>query len=111
MAFGRRTEAPGRGSGIAARLTALFGFVAAMWMVWLLDWIVPGAWSVAGHGVIPRHLSGLQGIPAAPFIHATFDHLVSNTIPFLVLGALVLLRGVGELVFVFIIAALSAGLG
>jgi membrane associated rhomboid family serine protease len=64
-----------------------------------------------GHGIVPRTWYGLQGILSAPLIHASLAHLVANTVPFLILGALVLLQGVFELVFVVVTTALVAGAG
>ena len=43
------------------------------------------------YGVIPRRIVGLVGIPAMPFLHANFQHLLTNTIPLVVL--LILLAG------------------
>ena len=70
------------------RASVLLLFVGAMWFVRLLDVLTPGAGSAAGVGVVPRTLGGLEGILVAPFIHANFDHLLANTVPLLVLGAL-----------------------
>lgn len=40
-------------------------------------------------GVYPRKASGLLGILTSPFIHADYAHLLSNSVPFLVLGTIV----------------------
>src|ERR1700712_1381973 len=45
------------------------------------------------HGIEPRSGEGLPGIFLAPFLHASWGHLVSNSIPFFVLGLVVLLEG------------------
>jgi membrane associated rhomboid family serine protease len=37
-------------------------------------------------GILPRDLYGIFGIITAPFVHASFSHLISNTIPLIVLG-------------------------
>lgn len=58
-------------------------FVAALWAVFFLDWIVPG--DFASWGVVPRSLSGLIGIPCSPFIHDGMGHLISNSIPLIIL--------------------------
>lgn len=100
-----------RAGSIRTRVLTLFGVVAVMWFIWFLDAIVPGTVSVAGYGIIPRRSFGLQGIPVAPFIHQDLDHLLANTVPFLILGALVMLRGVVEFVFVVIVATFTAGAG
>ena len=96
---------------IKARATTLGGFLGAMWFVRVLDVLMPGYGSAAGHGVVPRTWDGLEGIPVAPFIHADFEHLVANTLPLLILGGLVLLRGVREFLFVVGTSALIGGVG
>jgi len=93
------------------RAATLGAAVGSLWLVRLIDFLMPGAGSAVGHGIVPRTWYGLAGIPAAPFIHAGLAHLVANTIPLLILGALVLLRGVVELLFVVVVTALGAGLG
>jgi membrane associated rhomboid family serine protease len=45
------------------------------------------------HAIEPRSGEGLVGIFLAPFLHANWAHLASNTIPFFVLGLVVLLDG------------------
>lgn len=44
-------------------------------------------------GIQPRTLWGLIGIPLSPFLHKDFLHLMANTLPFFILGYLVLLSG------------------
>jgi membrane associated rhomboid family serine protease len=34
------------------------------------------------YGIFPRRASGLIGIIASPFIHANFNHLINNSLPF-----------------------------
>jgi membrane associated rhomboid family serine protease len=34
------------------------------------------------YGIFPRKISGLFGIIASPFIHANFNHLINNSVPF-----------------------------
>lgn len=36
-------------------------------------------------GILPLHLKGLPGIFLSPFIHASYSHLLSNSVPFLIL--------------------------
>lgn len=36
-------------------------------------------------GILPLQPKGLPGILFSPFIHASYDHLISNSIPFLIL--------------------------
>ncbi len=63
-------------------------FVGAIWAVYFVSLAYPG---LDQYGVIPRRAGGLVGIAAMPFLHANLHHLVSNTIPLIVL--LILLAG------------------
>jgi membrane associated rhomboid family serine protease len=63
-------------------------FVGAMWGVFLVSLALP---SLDSYGVVPRTLVGLVGIPAMPFLHADLHHIVSNTLPLIIL--LMLLAG------------------
>ena len=93
------------------RVTVLLIFVGLMWFVWLLDLLTPWSRSAAGMGIVPRTWDGLDGIVVAPFIHGNLDHLISNSLPILILGGLILLRGVAEFGFVVLVSGLIAGLG
>lgn len=96
---------------VRRRAFVLFGFVGTMWLVRIADTLRADGSSIAGNGIIPREPSSLAGILTAPFIHANWPHLIANTGPLLVLGALVLLGGTGEFLFVTFVCALSAGAG
>jgi len=63
------------------------------------------------YGIQPRSAIGLRNILFAPLLHKGFDHLLANTVPFLVLGWFVLLRGVNKFILVSLICALVSGLG
>jgi len=82
-----------------------------MWLVYVLDLVLPGGGSALGHGIVPRTVIGLEGIPVAPWIHGSIQHLAANTIPFLILGGLVLLRGIAEFIIVLLTCTIVAGLG
>ena len=94
-----------------ARAIVLAMFTAVMWLVRGIDSFLPHGFSSAGMGIVPRTWGGLHNIPIAPFIHGDFDQLLSNTIPFVVLGALILARGVIEFVFVFLVTTFVSGFG
>jgi len=70
---------------VRAELHGVLLFVGTIWAVFLLSLVFP---SIDSLGVVPRTLVGLVGIPAMPFLHANFHHLLSNTAPLLVLLAL-----------------------
>ena len=87
----------------------IFGSLAAMWVVEIINGFIGHRLSL--WGILPRTTPGLIGIPLSPFLHGSFNHVLSNTIPFLVLGGLVGLRGGQKLVGIslFIIVAGGAG--
>jgi membrane associated rhomboid family serine protease len=96
---------------LKARAIVLAVLIAVMWLVRGIDSFLPRGYSAAGMGIVPRTWAGLHNIPIAPFIHADFDHLISNTIPFAILGALILARGVIEFVFVLLVTTFVSGFG
>jgi membrane associated rhomboid family serine protease len=73
---------------IREEIHGVLAFVGTIWAVYLVSLFLP---AVDQFGVVPRYLRGLVGIPAMPFLHANLHHLMSNTIPLVVL--LVLLAG------------------
>ena len=82
---------------------------ALMWVLEIGDQILPG--SLDSDGIRPRSVDGLGGIVAAPFLHAGFGHLISNTVPFLAMGAVIALNGLKRVLAVTAIVALVSGFG
>ncbi|MFB9432488.1 rhomboid family intramembrane serine protease [Streptoalloteichus tenebrarius] len=62
-------------------------------------------------GIQPLEVSGLDGVLFAPLLHAGWDHLAANTLPFLVLGFLAMSGGLGQFVAVTAVVWLVGGLG
>lgn len=58
-------------------------FVLTIWMVYWLE--IRFHFDFDKNGILPRTLSGLQGILFSPFIHADLLHLYNNSLPLLVL--------------------------
>jgi membrane associated rhomboid family serine protease len=90
-------------------LIVLMALVAVAWVTELADFIVPGRW-LDSWGIRPRNLGGLWGILFAPLLHGGFPHLMANTVPFLTLGFLVMLRGIGTFVGVSLTIMVLGGL-
>ena len=82
---------------------------ALMWVVEVVDQVAGGR--LDRNGIEPRELDGLDGIVWAPFLHAGFDHLIGNTIPFLLLGFAVALGGIARVIIVTAVVAVVGGLG
>ncbi|MEM9714023.1 MAG: rhomboid family intramembrane serine protease [Actinomycetota bacterium] len=66
--------------------------LAVIWVVEIVDTVVLDD-RLQGNGIIPRRSEGLDGILWAPFLHSNFGHVWSNSIPLVVLGGLVSVRG------------------
>lgn len=60
-----------------------FVLVAVLWIVFLLQEF--GIINTDRYGNWPHHIEGLKGIIFSPFLHVSFEHLISNTLPILVL--------------------------
>jgi membrane associated rhomboid family serine protease len=68
--------------------------LAGLWMLEFLD-------QLSGHqldqlGIHAREVDGMPEIFTAPFLHSGWDHLLSNSLPFYILGFLVLLSGLAR---------------
>ena len=61
-------------------------FIIALWVVFLIK--ENSTFNFTKWGVLPREMEGLPGILASVFVHGDIDHIVSNSIPLLVLGML-----------------------
>ncbi len=86
-------EPPKRWSDrLALTLITLGLALAAMWIIEIVDVIALDD-RLEGGGIHPRRLDGIDGILWAPLLHGSFAHLISNTIPFAVLGLLVMGHG------------------
>jgi|SRR5687768_1557344 len=96
------------GRTIKSQVTVLGGALAVMWAAFFLTLLTGGA--LLSLGVIPRSAIGLRGILFAPFLHASLNHLVANTIPFALLGWLVMLRDARHFVTVTMYAMIGSGL-
>jgi membrane associated rhomboid family serine protease len=82
---------------------------AVMWVVEAVDQLDGGR--LDAYGIVPRSVDGLDGVAFAPFLHAGWDHLIGNTIPFLVLGFAIALGGIARVAAVTVIVAVVGGLG
>ena len=91
------------------RAAIMLFFLLSFFIEEIIDWFLGG--SLNQYGIRPRSIDGLYGIVYAPFLHGDFTHLISNTVPFLVLGWLILMEGVGRFISVYLITSLVSGLG
>ena len=113
MSFSRsRVIADGRPRSVTTALktqaVVLGGTLAVFWTVFVVNTLLSGSLLVLG--VIPRTTIGLRGILFAPFLHASLNHIVANSIPFLVLGWMVMLRDQRHFIPVTLAAMVGSGL-
>lgn len=59
-------------------------FVLVIWIVKIVE--ITSGISLVYFGIFPRSINGLSGILFSPFIHSDFNHLISNSLPFFLLG-------------------------
>ncbi|GAA4899437.1 rhomboid family intramembrane serine protease [Streptomonospora salina] len=86
------------------------GMLAAMWVLEIVDTVLGGALDVV-FGLHSWTVDGAWTVATAPFMHGGFGHLMSNSVPFLVLGALVAFGGLGRFLWTTVIVVLVSGAG
>ncbi|HET6318555.1 MAG TPA: rhomboid family intramembrane serine protease [Chloroflexota bacterium] len=84
--------------------------VALAWVLEIVDQVVFGE-SLDRFGIRPRDVSALWGILVAPLLHGGWAHLATNTVPFVVLAWLVMLRRVRDFFIVTALVIVGGGLG
>jgi membrane associated rhomboid family serine protease len=97
------------GSDRTNALLLVVAMIALMWVTETLD-LLPGV-SLDRYGIHPRDADGLPEIVSAPFLHVGFGHLISNTVPFAIMGAAIALGGLARVAIVTAVVALVSGLG
>ena len=97
-------------SELQSHAAILGGFIALLWAIEIVDvFVFQGG--LNSYGVRPRSLDGLEGILLMPFLHGSFAHLASNTLPFLTFGWLIMLRQTSDFFIVSAVTMLVSGLG
>ncbi len=94
--------------GFSIRLQVVLALSLLLVAVQVVNSFTAG--SLIGYGIIPRTASGLQGVVFAPFIHASFQHLLGNLLPFMILSWLVATEGVRRFAWVAGLICLLGGL-
>jgi membrane associated rhomboid family serine protease len=93
---------------VLKRFAPIIVLVGLCWLVFVINNLL---WS--GHlnqyGIVPRHFRSLAGILWAPFLHGSFKHLLANTVPLLILGAVICSRSRWEFVLIAVAGTLMAG--
>jgi membrane associated rhomboid family serine protease len=90
-------------------LLVVAAMAAVMWIEEIADQVAHAGWD--RYGIRPRDTDGLEGVVTAPFLHGGFDHLIANTVPFLLLGAAIAFSGAARVALVTVIVMVVGGLG
>jgi membrane associated rhomboid family serine protease len=88
----------------------LVALICVMWVVEVINSLDSNRLDTAG-GIYARNAGRLWAIFTAPFLHASFGHLIANTVPFVFLGVIIALRGAARLAAITLIVIVVGGLG
>ncbi|HEX3691175.1 MAG TPA: rhomboid family intramembrane serine protease [Solirubrobacteraceae bacterium] len=91
-------------------LSLLIGIVAIMWIVEVINSVDRYRLDTDG-GISPRDVDRVWAIFTSPFLHAGWQHLIDNTIPFVFMGVIIAMRGAAKLALVTLIVIVVGGLG
>jgi membrane associated rhomboid family serine protease len=89
--------------------TTIVSFVMLLYLIELVNQLDKHRLDI--NGIRPLETDGLWGIIFAPLLHASWQHLMANTVPALVLGFLVTLAGLSRFVLATAIVWIVGGLG
>jgi membrane associated rhomboid family serine protease len=70
----------------------MIAICAVLWVIEIVN--QAGHFHFERHGLRPRDVSGLVGVVTAPFLHSGYGHLLANSVPFILIGWVVLLSGI-----------------
>lgn len=94
------------------RISGLLLVGAMLVVMWLVEVVnALDHYSLDRFGIRPRDADGLDGIVFSPFLHASWPHLIGNTVPFVVLGGVIALSGLVRVAAVTALVAFVGGLG
>jgi membrane associated rhomboid family serine protease len=92
-----------------AGIALLAATVGLMWIVQLINSV--DNYRLDQDGLYPHNLDRIWGIFTTPFLHASWSHLIGNTIPFVFMGVLIALEGARRFAAVTLIVIVLGGLG
>ena len=98
-------------NNIVKPLIILGVFIALFWGIEIIDFLSGFFWDFDQHGIRPRSINSIDNIFIAPFLHGGFSHVAANSVPFLVLGALIMWRSMRDFWMVTLIVIIISGAG
>jgi membrane associated rhomboid family serine protease len=98
-----------RGQTQLEGVAVLAGIVVLMWFVELINTLDSN--HLDSDGILPRSIDHVWGIFTSPFIHASWQHLIANTVPFVFMGLIIALQGAKRFALVTLIVIVVGGIG
>ncbi|MCL0099303.1 rhomboid family intramembrane serine protease [Dehalococcoidia bacterium] len=92
---------------IKAKYFWIFGLILLVWLIEIVN--MKTGYRFNEWAIKPRSLRGLLGIPVSPFLHDGVGHLLSNTLPFAILGSIVMMRNSKNFLYVSLLVVFLGG--
>jgi membrane associated rhomboid family serine protease len=104
-----RSEPPFDPQSWSGALILMCAVGAVLWIVQIVN--AAGNYHLDDRfGVKPRQVDGLWGVVTMPFLHSSYNHLFSNTVPLILIGWVVMLSGLRTWATVTSIVVVGGGL-
>jgi membrane associated rhomboid family serine protease len=103
-----------RGAVLPARVKPAMITVGSLGLLLVIVQLVNSLMSYglsSDFGLVSRSLHGLIGVLTAPLLHGSWPHLLSNVVPLLIFGFLIMIGSIRQFVAVTVLVWLVAGLG
>ena len=107
--FPQPRQVPRDRDGARGAFAPVLWLLGLMWLIEVVDLVLPA--DLDRYGIRARDAEGLTGIALSPLLHHGFGHLLANSLPFLVLGALVAVGGRRRFWEATLIITIVGGLG
>jgi membrane associated rhomboid family serine protease len=104
----QRTEPPFDPQSWSGALIVMCAVAAVLWIVQFVN--AADDYQLDRFGVKPRDVDGLWGVVTMPFLHGSYNHMFSNTVPLILIGWVVLLSGLRTWATVTAIVVVAGGL-
>ncbi|MEO6884952.1 MAG: rhomboid family intramembrane serine protease [Jatrophihabitantaceae bacterium] len=101
------TEPAFNPSSWSGALIVMCALAAVLWFIQIIN--ATEDQGLDRFGLRPRRLDGLWGVLTQPFLHASYGHMLANTVPFILIGWVVLLAGLRSWLIVTTIAIVAGG--
>jgi membrane associated rhomboid family serine protease len=85
------------------------GILAVLWIIQIINWADHYQLTL-NNGIVPRNVSRLPDIFAAPFLHFSWAHIEGNSGPLFIFGFLAAYRGVKKFAYVTVLVIITSGL-